>query len=128
MKTKYLVGLVLLIGFVSLAIYSFDSSKIEYSDFSNAENNQKTVQIIGLWVKEKSYTYDSQNNKFTFYMIDNNNKETKVIYDGPKPNNFDIAHKVVVKGKFSGHIFNASNILTKCPSKYEGKAEEVKQS
>jgi len=53
---------------------------------------------------------------------------TKVVFEGAKPNNFELADKIVVKGKFDGDHFHASQILTKCPSKYEGKEEDVMNS
>ncbi|MCX8055118.1 MAG: cytochrome c maturation protein CcmE [Ignavibacteria bacterium] len=124
MKKKYLIGIIVGIVFVILAIYSFDSSKIEYSDFSSARKEHKTVQIIGSWVKELPSNYDNQKNEFKFHLKDEKNETAEVLYNGGKPNNFDIAPMVVVKGKFEGDIFIASEVLTKCPSKYEGKMQK----
>lgn len=124
MKKKYLIGIIVGIVFVILAIYSFDSSKIEYSDFSSARKEHKTVQIIGSWVKELPSSYDNQKNEFKFHLKDEKNETAEVLYNGGKPNNFDIAPMVVVKGKFEGDIFIASEVLTKCPSKYEGKMQK----
>lgn len=44
----------------------------------------------------------------------------RVVYKGTKPNNFEIATNVVVTGKFENGYFHATDVLTKCPSKYEG--------
>jgi cytochrome c-type biogenesis protein CcmE len=33
-----------------------------------------------------------------------------------------------VKGKYDGEVFQAKEILTKCPSKYEGNADQLKQN
>jgi cytochrome c-type biogenesis protein CcmE len=52
----------------------------------------------------------------------------KVIYDGAKPNNFELANAVVVKGRYQEGYFHASDILTKCPSKYEADANAVKKT
>jgi len=49
------------------------------------------------------------------------------VLDGPKPNNFDIATSVVIKGKMTGDFFHATEILTKCPSKYEGQTGAMKK-
>lgn len=126
MNKKYIISGLLLVLFLSIAILTFDDSKIDYSNFAGAEKSAKTVQIIGSCVHSKPYNYDSEKNEFTFYMLDDKAKEYKVIFSGSKPNNFDIAPKVVVKGKMEKGIFIAEEILTKCPSKYEGKAEDVK--
>ena len=41
------------------------------------------------------------------------------VLDGAKPNNFELANAIVIKGRVEGSSFHASEILTKCPSKYE---------
>jgi cytochrome c-type biogenesis protein CcmE len=40
---------------------------------------------------------------------------------------FDIAACIGVKGKYSGDYFHATEILTKCPSKYEGQIGVMKK-
>ena len=128
MKTKYIIGLVIAATFIVVAYFSFSTSKIDYSSFTDAKPLKKVVQIIGSWNKNKPTEYDIQKNVFTFFMYDEKKGESKVLFAGPKPQNFDIAPTVVVKGKFNGDVFEASEILTKCPSKYEGKAEDLKKN
>jgi len=128
MKYKYIIGAVFLVAFSVMAIVSFDGSKIDYADFDEAGSNSKTVQIIGSWVKEKPHNYNSEKNLFEFYMKDDKSNIVKVVYSGGKPNNFDIAPKIVVKGKFENGSFHSNQILTKCPSKYEGTADELQNS
>jgi cytochrome c-type biogenesis protein CcmE len=120
MKKKYIIGLVAISIFVILAFLSFSQSKIEYSDFSDAKKNEKTVQIIGSVNKEKPFNYDQQANLFTFFLVDEKNVESKVTLKGPKPANFEMAPTCVVKGKYYNGDFIATEVLTKWPSKYEG--------
>ena len=61
-------------------------------------------------------------------MTDNSGQELKVVYKGAIPNNFESATSVVVTGKYHNGIFHASDILTKCPSKYEEEFTETKNS
>lgn len=126
MKLKYIIGGVIAIIFVVIAVYSFNSSKIEYTDFKSAKQSGKTVQVIGSLDKSQKYAYNSEDNSMTFNMIDEKGNHTKVITHGSKPNNFDVAPMLVIKGKYENDIFVASEILTKCPSKYEGSFEELK--
>ena len=70
-------------------------------------------------MKDKSSEFDASRSQFVFYMKDDNGQEEKVIFDGAKPNNFELADAVVVKGRYQDGCFRASEILTKCPSKYE---------
>ena len=61
-------------------------------------------------------------------MKDEGNNVMKVVLDGARPNNFEMAESVVAKGKVKDGNFYAKEVLTKCPSKYEGKGEDVKKS
>lgn len=120
MKTRYIIGGVIVVTFLVIGGISFLNSSIEYADITKAESSGKKVQVTGKWVKERESHYDTKNNTFTFYLQDDRNRVAKVVYNGAKPNNFEIATSVVVKGKFENGIFQASDVLTKCPSKYEG--------
>ena len=117
---------VILIGVVFGAL-SFVESTVEYTDFGVARNAGKKVQVKGEWVKEKGSQFDAVKSQFLFYMRDHNGEEVQVILEGGKPNNFEIATSIVVKGRYQGGFFYASDVLTKCPSKYEGDAESVKK-
>ena len=46
-----------------------------------------------------------------------------VVYKGVEPGNFDQAETVVVVGRYADGVFQASQILVKCPSKYEARGE-----
>ncbi|MFN3781635.1 MAG: cytochrome c maturation protein CcmE, partial [Candidatus Kapaibacteriota bacterium] len=62
-----------------------------------------------------------------FYMKDKKGTIKFVRFNGPQPNNFTIAPEFVVKGNIEDTIFLASQIITKCPSKYEGELENLKK-
>ncbi|RJP73565.1 MAG: cytochrome c maturation protein CcmE [Ignavibacteriales bacterium] len=124
MKNKYIFGGAIIVVFLGLMIYLFTQTNIDYeSNFDNVQAKGKTVKATGSWVKERNYNIDYSNNTFTFYMKDTNGKEMKVIYNGTMPNNFENATSVVVTGKYKNGCFHASDVLTKCPSKYEGKPQ-----
>jgi cytochrome c-type biogenesis protein CcmE len=120
MKKKYIIGLAIAAVFLTLAIYSFDDSRVEYTDISKAQSSGKTVQIIGKRIESKPWGYNTKTDLLTFFMEDDKGKVTEVSHVGPPPNNFDTAPSLVLKGKFENNIFVATQILTKCPSKYEG--------
>lgn len=120
MKNKYIFGGTIIVVFLGIMVYLFTQSNIQYQDdFSQVKNTTKTVRATGSWVKEKSYQLDKENKTFTFYMVDENGNEMKVVYAGSIPNNFESAASVVVTGKYVDGYFHAKDILTKCPSKYE---------
>ena len=121
MKNKYIFGGFIIVLFLAIMAYLFTQSNIKYeSDFTNVMNTDNTVKATGSWVKEKSYDMNREQNTFSFYMIDEKGNEMKVIYEGAIPNNFETATSVVVTGSYGNGYFHAKDILTKCPSKYEG--------
>ena len=128
MKPRYLIGLVLIIVIAALSFMMLDESSIEYADIDRASRLGKTVQVVGTWVKEGGSTYDASANLFSFRMKDEQGKQINVVLEGAKPNNFEIATSIVVKGRIEGTTLKATNVLTKCPSKYEGQASDLKAS
>ncbi|MEX2088463.1 MAG: cytochrome c maturation protein CcmE, partial [Bacteroidota bacterium] len=79
-------------------------------------------------VREEAIAFDAERVKFTFSMKDDNNRVVRVVLDGAKPNNFELAESIVVKGRFVGEEFHATDVLTKCPSKYDGDADAVRKT
>lgn len=128
MKPKIIVASIIIIVGLVFGAVSFVESNIEYTDFGTARATHKKVQVKGEWVKEKGSHFDVNKHQFIFYMRDENDEETKVILDGAMPNNFEIATSVVVKGRFKDDHFHASDILTKCPSKYEGDVDAMRKT
>ncbi|MCX6151834.1 MAG: cytochrome c maturation protein CcmE [Ignavibacteriales bacterium] len=124
MKNKYIFGGIIIVVFLSLMVYLFTQTNIEYeSNFSVVQAKGKTFKATGSWVRERNYELDHAKKTFTFYMKDAQGKEMKVIYNGSIPNNFETATSVVVTGKYKDGCFHATDVLTKCPSKYEGKPQ-----
>lgn len=120
MKSKYIFGGVIIVVFFFIMGYLFTQTDIKYeNDFSKIVSSTHTIKATGAWVKSKNYQMDKINNIFSFYLVDNFGKEIKVVYNGPIPNNFESCTSVVVTGKYKNGQFVASDILTKCPSKYE---------
>ncbi|MBS1560509.1 MAG: cytochrome c maturation protein CcmE [Bacteroidetes bacterium] len=127
MNKRYLIGGIIALACVVIGIFSLSSSSIEYANLGKAEQLGKTVQVVGHWVKEEGSKYNSATNEFTFVMRDENNAVIPVVLHGPKPNNFEIAESIVVKGRVENGRFVATDCLTKCPSKYEGNAGDLKR-
>lgn len=128
MNMKMLVGIVVIVIALIFGAMTFIESNIEYMDFAKAEQLNKKVQVKGKWVAEKETQFIASTSQFSFYMVDDNNKECRVVLDGGKPNNFEIATEIVAKGRFKDGYFHANEVLTKCPSKYEGDGTAVMKS
>ncbi len=128
MKPKVVVGILVIVGGIILSAVNFVKSNVEYGDFATAQRTHKTIQVKGAWVKDRDSHFDAEKAQFIFYMKDDNNQLEKVVLDGAKPNNFELATNVVAKGTMTNGYFHATDVLTKCPSKYEADAESVKKT
>jgi cytochrome c-type biogenesis protein CcmE len=60
-------------------------------------------------------------------MTDTIGTEKRVFYNGTKPQDFEKAERIVVVGKMKGDDFIASQVLMKCPSKYNKTDESESQ-
>jgi cytochrome c-type biogenesis protein CcmE len=127
MNTKVIIGGLIIIAGIVLGTINFFDSNIEYGDFVDARRIQKKIQVKGEWVKDRESFFDSEKVQFIFYLKDDSGEISKVVFDGRKPDNFDLAASVVVNGKYSDNYFHATKILTKCPSKYEGQTGMMKK-
>jgi cytochrome c-type biogenesis protein CcmE len=127
MKLKVIIGgLIIAVGII-LGTINFIDSNVEYGDFADARRIQKKIQIKGEWVKDRESSFNAEKMQYAFYLKDDSGEIVKVVLDGGKPNNFDLAASVVVKGKMMGDHFHATEVLTKCPSKYEGQTGVMKK-
>ena len=109
---------------VMLTMSSKDLST--FSTFAKAEQDGKRVKVSGQLSKSDPMIYDPEvdANYFSFYMIDDNNDKRQVAIRESKRYDFERSEKIVVTGKMNEEgVFEASEMLLKCPSKY--KEEEL---
>jgi cytochrome c-type biogenesis protein CcmE len=129
MNNKYIFGGFIIVVFFGVMAYLFTQTNVAYEeDFSKIKSSTKTIKATGSWVKAKNFNLDTDRNLFSFHMADYNGTELKVMYKGAMPNNFESSTSVVVTGKYKNGVFHASDILTKCPSKYETEYEQQAKS
>ena len=120
MKGKYIVGIIVIVGFIVFGAISLKKSLTPYVSFAQAKHNPETVQIIGKIVEGETY-YDTLAQNLVFTLTDKNSHEQmKVIYRGVKPGNFDQAVEIVAIGNYKEDAFHSDQLLVKCPSKYQG--------
>ncbi len=120
MKGKYIIGIIIIVGFIVFGAISLKKSLTPYVSFAQAKHNPETVQIIGKIVEGETY-YDTLAQNLVFSLTDRNSQEQmKVIYHGVKPGNFDQAVEIVAIGNYREDAFHSDQLLVKCPSKYQG--------
>jgi len=120
MKKTHLLLIVILLVLVGVLLSLMnDVSSYEAFNSEKAKSGFE-VHVIGTLVKGKPIYYEPEKNAnyFTFFMKDSDGGERKVIYNQPKPQDFERSEKIVVVGMMNNNAFEASQILMKCPSKY----------
>ena len=127
MNVKVIIGGIIIVAGIVLGAINFFETNVDYGDFADARKTQKKIQVKGEWVKDRESHFDADKVQFSFFLKDDSGDVEKVVLDGARPNNFDIASSVVVKGKFLDGYFHATEVLTKCPSKYQGKTGVMKK-
>lgn len=130
MKKSYIIGIIL-IAVAFGVIISTVSNSSTYESFTYATKHEGQVfHVVGKLVKEKPFEYNPEINAnlFGFYLVDNEGKEKKVLYNGTKPQDFEKSEQIVIVGKMNGNEFHASEILMKCPSKYNNGEVQAKSS
>lgn len=115
----YAAGAAAVIVFVAFGATSFRDSMTPYVSIEEARASGSRVQVAGELVTGSS-RIDRTTDKLTFRVIDDGGSEMVVVYGGIKPGNFEEADKIVVVGSYRDGVFNAEDMLVKCPSKYAG--------
>jgi len=120
-KGTYIVAIILLALSVLLAYNAFTSYINPYLSVSQVTENSalylnKNVQILG---NVANGTIQS-GSPLRFNLTDDKSS-LRVSHYGPMPQNFNEGQQIVVIGRLvSTDMVEASQILVKCPSKYEG--------
>lgn len=125
MKPLHLI-LLIMAGIGVGAVVSLYGNTTQYVTFPDAvkfaaENPGKDYHIVCTLDKEKAIVYNPQTdpNHLEFGAIDSLGNKMMVIYGKPKPQDMERSQKLVLIGHAEGKNFRATDILSKCPSKYE---------
>ncbi len=132
MKTRH-IFIILMVAVITGIIITTFSGSGTYSHFEEAfDHPGHDFHIIGTLNTQKPLEYNSHvdHNHFAFYMFDQQGKESKVVYRGAKPQDFEKSEQVVIIGSAENGVFHAKQLLLKCPSKYneEGLPQDYKET
>jgi cytochrome c-type biogenesis protein CcmE len=121
----YAVGAVLVVAFLAYGTTSFKSNLTPYVSFAEAASSARKVQVAGGLV-ENSTEYLDESQELRFTMVEEDGDTLVVHYDGIKPGNFEEAVQIVAVGSYGDGVFHAEQLLVKCPSKYQGLEDDVR--
>jgi len=125
MNVKIVVALVLLAVAGVFGVTSFKKTMTPYISFAEARSSSGLVQVNGT-LANKNYVAKPNEQYLQFTLKDQKGEVMKVEYHGVIPGNFDQATSIVAIGRYQGDRFAADQLLVKCPSKYQAKAERGK--
>lgn len=124
MKQSVIIGLIVVAACIGVLISS-SSDVTTYANFESATLKADKVKIVGQLVKDQPIEYNPEKdpNYLSFYLEDDKGMVKQVVLNAAKPQDFERSEQVVLTGAMNGDVFQASDMLLKCPSKY--KNEEV---
>jgi cytochrome c-type biogenesis protein CcmE len=118
----YIFGILLLLAFAGFSFTAFKDSMTPYVSYDRAREGGRMVQVAGA-LEKGSYSYAAARESLFFTLQDPKTRQTlRVRYKGLKPANFEDAISIVAIGNYDERAkeFEASKLLVKCPSKYQG--------
>jgi cytochrome c-type biogenesis protein CcmE len=121
MKKIHIILLVFIATAIAVLI-SFLQTASTYDTIDTAMAKPgKFVHLMAKLDKSQPVEYDAIKNPnfLSFTAVDTLGKSIKVIYNNPKPENFEMSEKLVLQGKYVNGLFECKTIQTKCPSKYK---------
>jgi cytochrome c-type biogenesis protein CcmE len=128
MKKKYLIGVAILLLVIGYLLYlSFGSSVSYYLTVSEllaegVELYDTNVRVAGQ-IADGPVDWNPEELELRFNITEGG-QTLSVIYEGAKPSGFQGGASILVEGKYNPDgIFRASQLIMKCPSKYEEAVE-----
>lgn len=118
----YVVGGLMLLAFAGFSLMSFQQNLTPYVSFEQATSSPRMVQVMG-GLQKGSAGYSNSEKALSFTLLEpKSSKPMRVRYHGVRPGNFDDAISIVAIGRYDegAKQFEASKLLVKCPSKYQG--------
>ncbi len=121
MKKIHIILLVLTAAAIAV-LMSFLQTTTTYDTVAIAKSKPGIyVHLMARWDKSEPMEYDAIKNPnfLSFTAVDSVGDKVNVVYNNPKPENFELSERLVMKGKYEDGRFVCQSIQTKCPSKYK---------
>ena len=88
------------------------------------EKSINKIKIGGL-VKPNSIDINESNRLEVWFYVYQGEDSLKVYYNGTRPDLFKDDAEVVISGKFDNNLITATELQTKCASRYEGDLKNI---
>lgn len=127
MKKLHVIAIIVIAVAIGVIVVSLKDSAT-YADFQEALENPGTeYHVVGTLERSRPQIYDPRVNpdEFHFSMVDSKGMVKDVVLHRSKPQDFDKSEQIVLIGEMRDDTFHASDILMKCPSKYNEGAQQI---
>ena len=130
MKRSHIVLLILVALLVGLLVFTYSSSNQSVTFAQAAEKAGVEVTITGTLHKEKPVTYNPEAHASLtkFHMEDSEGQIMEVHLQMAQPQGLLQSESIVIDGSYSNGIFYATDMLLKCPSKYNSENHLITES
>lgn len=130
MGTKFVIGATIIMGAIVLFFLSggLKGGKVFYmtpEEFVNSKyNNGERARLTGrVQIGSVKISNDKPELRFT---LEDGKEKIPIHYLGNVPESFAEGLDVVVDGRMGKDVFEAKELIVKCPSKYESRLPEKK--
>jgi cytochrome c-type biogenesis protein CcmE len=127
MKKTHILAIVVVAAAIGLLISATDDVTT-YANFQQATQSGETIKLVGQLVKDQPVEYDpvKDPNFLAFQLRDEKGEVRRVTLRAAKPQDFERSEQVVLTGSMKGDVFEADDMLLKCPSKYQDQEKYIR--
>ena len=130
MDNRVYISLILV--FILVALWTFSASKdksltVRYYTIKELTMEEKSINKIkiGGLVKPNSIDINESNRLEVWFYVYQGEDSLKVYYNGTRPDLFKDDAEIVISGKFENNLITATELQTKCASRYEGDLKNI---
>ena len=129
--TSILIVFLLIIGWIFyLTNIKQDSSlTVRYYSISELTSEPNDIQKVkvGGYIKPNSIEVSENDQLEVSFFVYQNDDSVKVYYYGIRPDLFKDDAEVVVSGSYNNNLISATELQTKCASRYEGDLKNIEK-
>ena len=129
--TSILIVFLLIIGWIFyLTNIKQDSSlTVRYYSISELASESNDIQKVkvGGYIKPNSIEVSENDQLEASFFVYQNDDSVKVYYYGIRPDLFKDDAEVVVSGSYNNNLISATELQTKCASRYEGDLKNIEK-
>ena len=130
-STSILIIFILIVGWIVYLtnVKKDNSLTVRYYSISELAREIDDIQKVkvGGYIKPNSIEISDEDQLDVSFFVYQNNDSVKVNYYGIRPDLFKDDAEVVVSGSYTNKLISATELQTKCASRYEGDLKNIEK-